>query len=67
MNGEFLLIYNANRNHWVLLSTIGCEASQVNIFDSFYRFVHPDTTEVIDQLLDTEETEIIIKMPKVQR
>ena len=67
MNRDFLQIYNANSNHWVLLSTIGCEASQVNIFDSLYRFVHPDTAEVIGQLLDTHETKITIKMPKVQR
>ena len=60
LNGEFLQIYNANSNHWVLLSTIGCEASQVNIFDSLYRFVHPDTAEVIGQLLDTKETKITI-------
>ena len=32
--GEFVQILNIQRNHWMLVSTVGCQMGHVNVYDS---------------------------------
>ena len=64
---EFVQIYNANQNHWVLLSTIGCGKDEINVFDSLYRSLHYDTMVTISHLLQTENGAITVHLPEVQK
>ncbi|XP_071823278.1 uncharacterized protein [Apostichopus japonicus] len=40
---EFIQVHNANRNHWIVISTVGCKPGQVRVYDSLYRVLHTDT------------------------
>ena len=66
-SNEFVQIYNANQNHWVLLSTVGCSKDEINVYDSLYRFLHYDTMVTISNLLQTENGTITVHLPEVQK
>ena len=40
-------IIHSRGNHWVLASTIGCSNTEVNIYDSLYESVDPDTLKIV--------------------
>lgn len=65
--GQFLQIYNANKSHWILLSTIGCSEDNIFVYDSFYRYLHADTCNVISQLTNFKNDNITVIMPAIQR
>ena len=36
--------------HWVLISTLGCNNGEVNVYDSFYKTIGTDRTKKIARL-----------------
>ena len=34
--GEFVQIVNLNENHWITLSTVGCQPGHINVYDSLH-------------------------------
>lgn len=65
--GEFVQIYNANKSHWILLSTIGCRKNEIYVYDSFYRYLHADPGDAIVRLSDCKSETINVIMPAIQR
>ena len=39
--------------HWIVVSTIGCDKEEVNVFDSLYPLINDDTETIIASLLFT--------------
>ncbi|XP_045197622.2 uncharacterized protein LOC123552206 isoform X2 [Mercenaria mercenaria] len=61
----FIQIYNADKNHWVVISSIGLKTGTVAVYDSFYSAISEDTFNVIRRLTNLENVNII--MPKTQK
>ena len=50
--GEFIQILNINGNHWITISSIGCEPGHINVYDSLHTNRLPaDTKKVVADLL----------------
>ena len=37
--GEFVQVLNVSNNHWITISTIGCEMLAVNVYDSQHGYL----------------------------
>ena len=57
VSGEFVQILHTGRDHWVCISSIGCLAGQVNLYDSLYNDVI--LQEVVDQAKDLVARDLI--------
>ena len=55
VNGEFIQILHSGGNHWVCVSSVGCEKDHVNLYDSlFYDVICDDVEEQVRNLLGEE-------------
>ena len=69
-SGEFLQILNTGSNHWILVSSIGCEDGAVNVYDTFHTELQelPDSTiRTISRLIVTSSPQLTLKMIEVDR
>ena len=64
--GEFVQILNVGECHWVTISTIGCPASTVKVYDSLHMKISSRTKKLIADLLMTQEKSIAITHTNVQ-
>ena len=67
---EFVQILNVTNNHWIALSTVGCEASTIKVFDSsgMSRSKLPNhTLKVIARLMQCNERHFTIEFVDVQQ
>ena len=64
--GEYVQILNMANSHWVTISTIGCEAGTVNVYDSGEKHISYRNKEQVASLLFTERSTIEIKFMNVQ-
>ena len=60
LHSEGVQILNCDRTHWICISTIGCKAGEVNIFDSLYTQLLPKALRQICCLLHTSEKHLTI-------
>ena len=44
------------RDHWITVSTKGCNAGEIFIYDSFYNDVHPATASILERLFNSPLT-----------
>jgi hypothetical protein len=58
---EFIQILFTGRNHWVTISTIGCAAGEVDVFDSLRPLLTDKLREQIASLFTTKEKLIIVR------
>ena len=68
--GEFLQILNTGSSHWILVSSIGCEDGEVNVYNFFHTEVQklPDSTiRTISRLIMTSSPQLTLKMIEVER
>lgn len=63
---NFLPIVHARNNHWIVLSTLGCQANQVNVYDSLYVDVDRDTEKLIKKLFGTDISINVSNSPRQQ-
>ena len=65
---EFIQIHVLNKSdsHWFTISTIGCQAGVVNVFDSELKYTTDRNKEEIAALLNTNEDTIILQYMSVQ-
>lgn len=69
-DGEFVQILNVTNNHWIALSTVGCEVSTIKVFDSsgMGRSKLPNhTLKVIARLMQCNERSFTIEFADVQQ
>uniref|UniRef100_A0A1X7SY09 Ubiquitin-like protease family profile domain-containing protein n=1 Tax=Amphimedon queenslandica TaxID=400682 RepID=A0A1X7SY09_AMPQE len=63
--GNFLQICHCRSNHWITLSTIGCQHGEIRVYDSLYDEVDEDTIFLIKRLFNQDGLSIIL--PSVQK
>ena len=64
---EFLQVLNVNENHWILISTIGCPLSTVNIYyDSLHGTLSSTTRRLVADLLQSPLPQITLRYQDVQ-
>ena len=66
----FLQILNTGNNHWILVSSIGCEKGVVNVYDTFHTELRelPDSTiGTISRLIVTSAPQLTLQMIEVNR
>ena len=54
-------VLHSRENHWIVASTVGCSAGEVNVFDSHYPSVDKGTPNLLKQLFGVH---IKVKMEK---
>jgi len=63
---EFVqIIHDPVQKHWLLISTIGAEKSEVLVYDSLYSTCCTNVKQQIASLLKTEETSINLQVVDV--
>ena len=65
-SAEFLQILNVNRNHWILISTVNCPPSTVDVYDSMHLSLSPRLKKLVADLLQSPSKEITIRYCDVQ-
>ena len=50
-SAEFVQILNVNRNHWILISTVNCPPSTVDVYDSMHLSLSPRLKKLVADLL----------------
>ena len=65
METEGVQIIN-HRNHWTCLSTIGCQPSEVNVYDSLHARLSASAMKQTCSMLNTTEAKLTVRMRKVQ-
>ena len=64
--GEFVQLVNINNNHWITLSTVGCQPGHINVYDSLHMGLSSEVKEVIADLMQWKGKEITINYCDVQ-
>ena len=65
--GNSLQIIHIRAQHWALVSTLGCQAGEVNLYDSLYTSVSTDTAVIIAQLIQSTKPSITVHVMNVAR
>ena len=63
----FVQIVCVRGNHWICLSTIGCQPSTMNVYDSLHGRLDLLTKKIVADLVQSKENEIEILYADVQR
>ena len=65
-SAEFVQIVNVNRNHWILISTVNCPPSTVDVYDSMHLSLSMRLKKLVADLLQAPSKEITIRYRDVQ-
>ena len=65
MTTEGVQIVN-HRSHWTCLSTVGCQAGEVKVYDSLHARLSARARKQACSMLNTTEAMLTLKMQKVQ-
>ena len=61
IGGEFIQILHTGGNHWVCVSSIGCQKGHVNLYDSLYHdIISDEVTEQTKSLLGDEFEKLVV-------
>ena len=63
---EFLQVLNVNKNHWILISTIGCPPSTVNVYDSLHGRLSSQAQRVVADLIQSQAADVTLRYMDVQ-
>ena len=59
---QFVQIINVNKNHWIALSTVGCQKACIKIFDcNGSKELSKPTLKLISALLQTQENQFSVE------
>ena len=64
--GEFVQVLNIAGNHWITISTIGCKASTVNVYDSMHGNLSTSAQRLVAHLVQCLECPITVQYIDVQ-
>ena len=65
-SGEFVHILNANGNHWMTVSTVGCVPGEINVYDSFHLKLSSTNKKLVADLMMYEGQAITVNYIDVQ-
>ena len=64
---QFVQIINVNKNHWIALSTVGCQKASIKIFDcNGGKELPKPTLKLMSGLLQTQENQFSVEFVDVQ-
>jgi len=63
---EFVQILNLNNNHWITVSTVGCQPGHINVYDSLHMTLSEHIKKVLADLLRRQDRTITINHCNVQ-
>ena len=63
----FVQIINVKNIHWCVVSTVGCETGIINLYDSLYGSVDPETEFLIAGRVFSPTSNLTIRMVNVER
>ena len=63
---EFVQVIIVNSNHWVALSTVGCQPSTIKVFDSLGGRLPKRCLKLVADLMQSREKEVTIEFVDVQ-
>ena len=67
-SAEFIQIINANNNHWITISNIGCDKiSTVNVYDSLQQLPTESTCSTIAKYVQCPEDNMMLNIMNVDR
>lgn len=64
--GKFVQVLNVSGNHWITISTIGCEASTLNVYDSMHGNLPTSAQRLVADLVQCQECAITVQYIDVQ-
>ena len=67
VKNKIQIIHCLHREHWIVATTMGCEANVVKVYDSFFHSVDHTTKNVIVNLFQYTDTKPTIKMGRSQK
>jgi len=62
-----LQIIHIGNNHWIVVSTINCQPSNITIYDSINSLVNMETQSILASLLKTQKDQFTIQIAKVNK
>ena len=65
--GEFVQIICVGGNHWICVSTVGCQPSAINVYDSLHGRLDKHTRTLIADLMQSQQRTIEVCYADVQR
>ena len=65
-SGEFIQIIHMSSNHWITLSTVGCELSTINLYDSLNRRLSMQAQKLVASIMQSWGKVIEVKSIDVQ-
>ena len=66
-NGDLVQVIQVNNDHWLALSTVGCQPSEIRVFDSLGGRLPQNRMKLVADLLQSKEKELTIEYVHVQR
>ena len=66
-NGDFVQVIQANNDHWLALSTVGCQPSEICVFDSLGGQLPQKRIKLVADLLQSKEKELTLEYVNVQK
>ena len=64
--GEFVQILCIRKTHWICVSTVGCEPSSINVYDSMQGRLDTHTRKLVADILQSKQQHIDIRYHDVQ-
>ena len=64
--GEFVQILCIRNNHWICVSTVGCEPSIINVYDSLHGCIDTHTRKLVADLMQSQHKQIEVRYADVQ-
>ena len=65
-NSELVQILNTNGNHWMVVSTVGCPANTISVYDSMNLPLSSYNKKVVADLMHSKEKEFTVQNVQVQ-
>ena len=66
-NGDFVQVIQVNNDHWLALSTVGCQSSKFRVFDSLGGRLPQKRIKLVADLLQSKEKELTIEFVNVHK
>ena len=64
--GEFIQVLNVANNHWIMISTVGCPPSTIDVYDSLHGTLSSRSTRLVADILHDKSQSFTIRYQDAQ-
>ena len=64
--GEFIQVLNVANNHWIMISTVGCPPSTIDVYDSFHGTLSSRSKRLVADILHDKSQSFTIRYQDAQ-